>query len=293
METYLDLATFHNRLILEGTLSLQTALRIGTGGAETATGPEITVVRDALGRPYIPGSSFKGVLRTTIERFARTVNHPPHLWACPDPLAINKATDGACVPAKGDEEDEGKPGKDTLLARARENGIVDEQQYAAALWEHTCTVCRLFGSPWLASKIRVKDLFLDESTWLGRVELRNGVAIDRDTRTSAKNLLYHFEVVPSGAEFACEILVENATDLEIGLLMYGLREMQQGRVAFGGGRSRGLGWAALSEMSGSWIEGADALLDYVTTGTTASLSQLDLESYLAHLKLTAEGGNDV
>lgn len=276
---YLDWSTFRNRFVLAARLKLDTALRIGAGGADTAVGPEIAIVRDALGHPYIPGSSFKGVLRNVVERFARTVNHKPKLWACDNPLDHQK---GACV-----TDDD----KKRHLERATKNGALDEARFTHELADATCTVCRLFGSPWLASKVRVKDLPLDETTWLGRVEVRHGVGIDRDTRTAASGLLYTFESVPSGAEFICEIIVENVTELELGLLLVGLRQMQLGQTALGGARSRGLGWATLSELSASRIAGPEALLTYVTMGTVESLAQEQLDAYIKGLQtaLTAGG----
>ena len=289
---YLDWSEFHNRLILEAQLTMDTALRIGSGDASTAVGPYIPVVRNALGQPYIPGSSFKGVLRSIVERFARTVDCKPDLWACEDPLALKNPRNGACVPSKGKGENGERKGKDLLLAASQVNGQVDERAFTNALVAHTCTVCRLFGSPWLASKIQVKDLVLDEVTWLGHVELRYGVAIDRDTRTAAPHHLYQFETVPAGTEFRCEIIAENINPLEIGLLMLGLRQMQEGQVSLGGARSRGLGWATLSDLTAGWVDGKDKnrLLDYVTQGKVEQLSSVQLQEYIKSLKAVVAGG---
>src|SRR2546430_289839 len=66
-------------------------------------------------------------------------------------------------------------------------------------------------------------------------------AIDRDTGTAAAKKLYDFEVVPAGMRFKCEIVVENAADWELGLLMIGLRPFELGEASLGGARSRGLG----------------------------------------------------
>lgn len=275
---YLDWATFHNRFMLGARLTLDTALRIGAGGGDTAVGPEISIVRNALGHPYIPGSSFKGVLRNVVERLARTINCKPHCWACEDPLDHRQ---GSCV-TSGD--------KTQYLDQATQDGVVNEALFTQNLAAATCTVCRLFGSPWLASKVQVKDLPLDEASWLGRVEVRHGVGIDRDTRTAASGLLYTFESVPAGAEFACEIVVENVTDLELGLLLLGLRQLQQGQVALGGARSRGLGWATLSDLEVQCIVGAPALLDYVTTGAIEEIPQAQLNTYIASLRTVLSGG---
>ncbi len=251
---YQDFATFHNRLTLRATLTLKTGLRIGSGAGDSVVGAEIPIVRDALGRPFIPGSSFKGALRAAVERIARTINRRPDLWACANPLDHEA---GACVTRRRKEE---------LLREATTNGRIDEQEFARTVAKETCTVCRLFGSPWLAAKLRVKDLSLIEESWAGRVEVRTGVGIDRDTCTAAGQVLYSFEVVPAGTRFRCELVVENADDVELGLLFLGLREMQRGRIPLGGARSRGLGWAELSGWETFERIDREHLLDYLIEG---------------------------
>lgn len=276
---YQDFATFHNRLMLQATLTLETGLRVGSGAGDSVVGADIPIVHDALGRPFIPGSSFKGALRATVERLARTINHPPVLWCCPDPLDHK---DGACVTAKRKEE---------ILTSATDNGRIDEQRFARELAAETCTVCRLFGSPWLASKVRFKDLVLLQKSWAGHVEMRTGVGIERDTHTAAGQVLYSFEAVPAGTQFHCGIIVENADEVELGLLLLGLREMQQGRVPLGGARSRGLGWSKLSNWEKiEWVDAdKDNLLDYVTAGKTGAPPK-PLEDYIKGLKGVLAGG---
>jgi len=274
---YQDFATFHNRLMLRATLTLETGLRVGSGAGDSVVGADIPIVCDALGRPFIPGSSFKGALRATVERLARTINRFPVLWACTDPLD-HKA--GACVTAKR---------KDKMLADATDNGRINERKFARELAAETCTVCRLFGSPWLASKVRIKDLPLLEESWAGHVEVRTGVGIDRDTRTAAGQVLYSFEAVPAGTQFRCEIVVENADDVELGLLLLGLSEMQQGRVPLGGARSRGLGWGKLSDWEEiGWVDKSN-LLDYLTEGKVGTPPK-PLEDYVKGLKGVLAGG---
>jgi CRISPR-associated RAMP protein (TIGR02581 family) len=201
---------FENRVTLSGTLTTKTALRIGAGRATGVTGTDLPVVRDALGRPYIPGSSFKGALRAYVESLVRSVNPSPKV---------------ACNPVKKEE---------WCLSSAER--LTDDE-----VNQRTCLVCHVFGSPWLASKVSIRDLLVDDKLWFGQFEVRNGVAIDRDTETAGTGLLYDFEVVPAGTKFGCEIIVENAADWELGLLMAALRPYQCGQAALGGARSRGLG----------------------------------------------------
>ncbi len=274
---YLDFTRFHSRWRLKGVLTVDTGLRVATGESEGMTGADIVVVKDALGRPYLPGSSFKGVLRSTAERLARTVDRPPLFWACDDPLDES----GRCVPAR---DTNGRVGMETLREKHRKNEVALTHDVAG----RSCTACRTFGSPWLASKVLVRDLDLaDLGTWLERFPVRDGVGIDRDSGTSAEGVLYSFETVPPGTTFTCELIIENADDLELGLVLMALREFQRGRAQLGGGRSRGLGWVSLGKWEEiEFVDGSkrDALLDYLAGEPGKMLSQEDLDERLRQLR---------
>src|SRR5918996_989225 len=57
------------KLILEGDLSCETGLHIGAGkGSLEIGGPDKPVVQEAFGRPYVPGSSLRGKLRSLLEQ---------------------------------------------------------------------------------------------------------------------------------------------------------------------------------------------------------------------------------
>jgi CRISPR-associated RAMP protein (TIGR02581 family) len=232
---------FDNRVILRGTLTAQTALRIGAGRTTGVTGTDLPIVRDTLGKPYIPGSSFKGALRALVEALVRSIN------------ASRKA---ACNPVGRKTE---------WCLESTENLTGDKDGKIVA---ETCLVCRVFGSPWLASKINIRDLLVDEKIWFGQFEVRNGVAIDRDTETAADGKLYDFEVVPAGTRFNCEIVIENAADWELGLAMLGLRSFdpKHGGGALGGGRSRGLGVVTI-EWSARTLVDKNNFFDFLIDGS--------------------------
>ncbi|MDJ0615359.1 MAG: CRISPR-associated RAMP protein Csx7 [Calothrix sp. MO_192.B10] len=65
--------TFRNRLELIGTLTTVTALRISAGRSSEPIGSDLPVIKDALGNPLIPGSSFKGAMRSRLESFLRGI----------------------------------------------------------------------------------------------------------------------------------------------------------------------------------------------------------------------------
>jgi CRISPR-associated RAMP protein (TIGR02581 family) len=287
MSEYLDFSQFRSRVRLVGKLVLETGLRVGAGAKESVIGASISVVKDAWGKPFIPGSSLKGALRAYVEQLARTMalqapkdkHGRPLVWACENPLDTEK---GLCVKAKRKEE---------LVKKAK-----DERELARLIASESCPVCRLFGSPWLAGKLRVKDLPVDEDTYVGRVEVRDGVGIRRDTRTVARQLLFNFEAVPAGTCFDFEMVIENADEVEMGLAMLGLRELQQGRVFLGGARSRGLGRVKLEinfdPDSGTGrvdAQDTETLLDYLATGKMKPLAQADPDNYIKELIKVLKG----
>ena len=153
------------------------------------------------------------------------------LWAC-DPLVEREGREGACgyhAPGKRAEVD---------------------------LDAH-CAVCRLFGSRVVASHTRFTDALISaEDRKKGRppVEIRDGVAIDRDLRVAAGQRKYDFEVVAPGARFDLEVFVENPKPWLLGLLVLGFDQVTLGFTALGGFTSRGLGrveiaWMTLTELT--------------------------------------------
>src|ERR1700733_14259707 len=57
------------KLILEGEMSCETGLHVGAGkGSLEIGGADNPVVKDAFGRPYIPGSSLRGRIRALLEQ---------------------------------------------------------------------------------------------------------------------------------------------------------------------------------------------------------------------------------
>ncbi|MEI2583524.1 type III CRISPR-associated RAMP protein Csx7 [Scytonema sp. PRP1] len=240
--------TFRNRLEITGTLTTITALRISAGRSSEPIGSDLPVIKDALGNPLIPGSSFKGALRSRLESFLRGIVGSDRK------LVANPAI-----------EDEWSITSQEMK-QLKENYDNDEV-LTAEIIKHTDLVSHLFGSPWLASKFQVRDLTVVPDTWFGQYQERDGVAIDRDTETAADGKLYDFQVVPAGTQLEFRAVVENAEEWELGLLMIGLHQFETEQIPLGGGRSRGLGVVKLDINEMLWFDyPADQpqlLLDYL------------------------------
>src|SRR5215470_600747 len=70
-----------NRYVLTGKLVMQTAFHIG-GGKGTLSNSDSPVVLTPEGLPFIPGSSFKGSLRSTIEKLVPNLPETAGLRTC-------------------------------------------------------------------------------------------------------------------------------------------------------------------------------------------------------------------
>ncbi|WP_437635842.1 type III CRISPR-associated RAMP protein Csx7 [Sorangium sp. So ce854] len=218
-------ADFHRlqqRLRLSGQLVTRTALRIGSGGSGQLDAADLPVLRDAEGYPLLPGGSLKGALRSTVEALVRGAELPPEtgIWTC-DPLRKRNESEGAC----GDH-------------REGERAGVDVTRH--------CAVCRLLGSHVVASHVRFSDALVhvtpdDRVARRIPIEVRDGVAIDRDLRRQYGKNKYDFEVVSPGVRFDLEVFVENPQPWLMGLLVLGFDQFKEGFTALGGFTSRGLG----------------------------------------------------
>lgn len=228
-----DFHKLERRICLSGTLITRTALRVGSGGNGELEAVDLPVIRDGHGYPLIPGSSLKGVLRSTVEALLRGAGLPRHtgLWTC-DPL------------------------KDDQSPEDRACGFHSEGERQKVKTTNHCAVCYLFGSHVVASHVRMSDALMPREDRNGRIpiEIRDGVAIDRDLRTAATGQKYNFEVVSPGTRFDLEVFIENPQDWLMGLLVVGFEQIAEGFSALGGFTSRGLGrmglkWTGMTQVT--------------------------------------------
>ena len=229
--------TFQSRLKLKGTVETQTGIRVGAGRSTAVIGSDLPVVRDAEGAPYIPGSSFKGVLRSYVESILRSFSEERSV---------------VCNPVNQNEQCITKEEMENLKEKRSDQLIID----------NICWVCKFFGSSWYASKLQIRDLYVPGDQWFGQFQQRDGVAIDRDTETSVQGHLYDFEVVPAGTPFEFHAIVENATDWQLGMLYLGLSAFKKGDLTIGGASSRGLGVITLKLDSAHYID-KTKIMDYL------------------------------
>lgn len=237
-----------NRYVFTGQLVMQTALHIG-GGKIAVTNSDSPVVLTPEQQPFIPGSSLKGALRSTVEKI---VPNLPGFSSC----ALMELSDKEREEARQRGEKICPTVRQSEIAALRRNppnGKTPEDILTEAIGD-LCDTCLLFGSPFTAARLNVSDLYMPDEEWSGMVQVRDGVAIDRDTEKARDRFKYDYEVVPSSATFDLEIVLENATKRDIQLLCVGLSEFVHGFGVVGGKRSRGLGVAQLEKLQVSALE---------------------------------------
>jgi CRISPR-associated RAMP protein (TIGR02581 family) len=255
----MPLDRFSGRFTLDGRVRALTALAVGGTRSAAPPGTDRPVARDALGRPFVPGSALKGALRAEVERLVRGVRP---MRACnptgPDSERCVSLADWNALRSRAaaSQSSEGAP-------QASDGGV-------EALLEASCWICRLFGSPWLASRVQVADLTVDQAGWFDQFEVRDSAPTDRDTRTARAGLRFDYEVVPAGVEFNCRLRADTDDPRLLGMLALGLREIEAGRLALGGGRSRGLGRVQLEVERRTLVRrDSDSLVAYLAASDDA------------------------
>jgi CRISPR-associated RAMP protein (TIGR02581 family) len=277
---------FWSRLTLVGTFTLDTPLRIGAGSEYIAL--------DGDGNPLIPASSFRGALRATVESALRGLVSESNdarrtvTLRGPDarPTPTIRTVKVCCDSVDKRDDDVNYQGCLTKAIVARwEADPVLRPQLDAALIDCTCQVCRLFGTPWLAGRVHVADLSIVKESWNGSTVSRGGLSISRDTDTAIDGSLYQRQAVPAGARFAFRLIVENASEVEQGMILLGLRAFESGWVSLGSDRSRGLGRGRLAiDWWNCHYVDADHLIGALLAGTEPqAFSDADAEARISAL----------
>lgn len=226
------------QLKITGTLKAKTAIHIGTGTGNNVT--DALIRRNGAGQPIIPGTAIAGAMRAMLTRLAPSLG----LQVCH---------------ARSDEKNK------------------RERQTC------TCPVCHLFGSlnptdpedlsnedaqPATASRLFVYDAPLQTPR---RTTIRDGVGLNRTTRTASDAAKFDLEVLPIGSAFHLQVELRplhagsELAETDKQLLAVALSEWSQERVWLGGRVSRGLGHFALTNLDYAELDldQADQLMDYL------------------------------
>lgn len=251
-----------SRYIFKGILILEEAMHIGSGeGDETAD----SLFVKSGGKLYIPGSSLRGALRSTIERIAYTLGKN----TC---LLFDQSSHSTCVTVH----------PELLRDKKSESEILD------VLRTNLCDTCKVFGSTHFASKVKIMDLYpANHNDPKGIV--RYGVGIDRDTETASQGALFEIQVLERGYKFDFELIAENLSGkVEWGLLCIGLHEMmrykEQGGAFYIGAKSAsGLGRCQLTNLEIKYFDNQDpnyGLKQYLLNDECGCISGESAKSFI-------------
>jgi CRISPR/Cas system CSM-associated protein Csm3 (group 7 of RAMP superfamily) len=238
----------HKAIFLEGSLRFSIRpngpilIKASDSGAADPTLPSMEFVRtrrNGQNQVYLPGSSLKGVIRAQAERICRSLDsealqksrqyaNEPLIPLADNPLGSGKEY-------RGLEDFEYSSGRAVdELVKASKSKDID----TAMVYRRSSFVSQMFGHTSLASHIRFADAYSNDFK-PEYLEERNGVAIDRIYGSVAVGP-FNYEVVVDGT-FTSQIIFKNLSLAQFALLGLSLRDLAEGRIGIGFGKSRGFG----------------------------------------------------
>lgn len=159
-------------------------------------------------KPYLIGSSLKGVYRSRCEKIVRTLGG------------------FACDPQEQEKKRELKSCGEKLREREKQE-----------IYKESCLVCRLFGSSSMKSRIRVSSAFSNCEIPMKKMDY---VAIDRFTGGAAEGKKFNSQIGLNG-EFDGKIVLNNFEIWQLGLLAYLFKDLYLEDVRVGYGKYKGYG----------------------------------------------------
>ena len=203
---------FFNRYLIEATLTAQAPFHIGNGELKERNDLKdddgnalkvSEVISDTNGKPYLPGSSTRGIMRQWLRECMTITSQRLELHtdnAVKDILKIEDA----------------KHRDEKLLQYLLAHTSAIEKLFGTTLaegklevWDATCaTTVKTGSSPWLAGWRQDRITYVAKS-----------VAIDPATGTAEDKKLYNFELVPEGVSFKLKLSGQNLSDEEMGIVL--------------------------------------------------------------------------
>ena len=225
------------KLIIEGELHCVTGLHVGAGkGSLEIGGADNPVVKDSLGRPYIPGSSLRGRIRALLEQATG--------MAVPSELVYLSKRKGQEVRIHQSD----RPDDEICILFGRTPGRMEKATGDAIESSHASPArLAVFDAPLDLDSITapMREAMDDELT-----EIKSENAIDRITSQANPRTL---ERVPAGARFAVRLVLDMLCEEDavlLPLLVQGLRLLEDDTL--GGGGSRGSGRIRFANLNLTW-----------------------------------------
>lgn len=214
------LSKITKRTVVNVCITTEEPVHVGSGKDAGVSSVDLPIVRDAAGKPVIPGSSIKGMFRAHFSRIVGSLDD-----ASMNALNIRRTA--------GNLKDIEKE----FLKGSRENR---EEIIEKSLG----TIDKLFGISGLAAAIVFTDATVESKT----VVTRKHVRIDPNTDRAMKGALFDLEAVPDMAKFKFTIVFDTITDEEhygdVNKFVedYLFKQLEAGMtMMIGGMKSRGYG----------------------------------------------------
>jgi len=259
---------FRNRYRIEGTLKTISPLHVGTGdvdkervpavksGGKVEKVPEVsTVMKDHDGVPMIPGSSLRGVVRHWLLNVLR-----------------GEYAEWADVLTDPDEKSLLEKEQGQQIQHIKDNFSVLQVLFGTSfnagkveIWDASCAV----------DDERKKKLTATKSLlhWKEKslTYVDTSVVINPETGTAQDKLLYQTEVVPAGVEFKFNLVGQNLSDEELGLILFGLQGFNSAiyPICVGARSGRGYGRMCFTLENVYRLQAGDELKQWVERSIAA------------------------
>ena len=227
----MDFSVFKNKYFIEGELIVLTALHIGSG-KEEAEHDAPFMSED--GNYYIPGSSFKGYMRTKLERFLLDENNfkfkdknTQDILNMADVLLIFGYTNLFAEEKNVNEIEDRIEEKLNFKKEERKN----------------------FSS--MAGRIHISDMPIISDVHSVR---RDGIKISRDTGATDAGAKFDYDIIPAGSKFKFWIELENVEAYQLDLIALALKDIHDEGDLFGGKLSRGIGRCKLENLKIRYVD---------------------------------------
>lgn len=217
----------------------KSAMGIHAGKESAFSAVDKPIVRIG-GKPVIPGSSIKGVLRSSLESLMSGNN-------------VKVCVPEAAIP------------KERMRDKERYAQEIGRLTPCEASSEKTvCPICQIFGAAGLSGRAMFLDAVPVNDP---RIIKRTHVAIDRENKAAATKALMELEAVDADSKFDGKIRVINPEDWQIGAILKAVESLDL--LGIGSKKTAGYGEistkiksiGAKKMVDGDWKEGESKSID--------------------------------
>lgn len=219
MSSYLSHDMLIRRFRIRGTIRTDTRIHIGSGEEGMVFGDadtfQIKIYKNGISLPYIPGSSLKGIFRSSAEGILKAIKKKVCLLE-KDSNCFNIGREVGRLAKSNDKE--------KIIKKLNE----------------FCFGCKIFGGHGYASHIFFSESYPRDITSVS-YDISPGIAINRRDGTTMERALFSFEHINPMSEFSFEVKVINLPNFLFGLIIKIIYLINKGVILIGGKKRAGLG----------------------------------------------------